>query len=98
MSGVGESGFNCWRVRGPALVSFLFYVIVSGMRPWFCLSSQPLTVPVPWVLLRVGCSLLLVPSWVTASRFLAWNREAELKPITFSSLLLFCVFLSFFFC
>ena len=36
----------------------------------------------------------MVPSWVTASRFLAGNREAELNPTTFSSLLLFCVFLS----
>ena len=38
-----------------------------------------------------------VPPWVTASCFLARNREAELKPTTFSSLLLFCVFLSFIF-
>ena len=36
-----------------------------------------------------------VPPWVTASSFLAGNREAELKPTTFSSLLLFRVFLSF---
>ena len=28
-----ESGFNCWGVRGLALVLFLFYVNVSGMRP-----------------------------------------------------------------
>ena len=38
------------------------------------------------------------PRWVdsilvTASHFLAGNREAELKPTTFSSLLLFNVFL-----
>ena len=32
----------------------------------------------------------MVPTWVTASRFLAENREIELKPSTFSSLLLFC--------
>ena len=31
----------------------------------------------------------MVPPWVTASRFLAGNREAELKPTTFSLLLLF---------
>ena len=40
---------------------------------------------------------LLVPPWVTVSRFLAGNREVELKPTTFSSFLLFCVFLSFLF-
>ena len=50
---------------------------------------------VSWVLLRVGWSIPLVPPWVTASRFLAGNREAELKPTTFSSLLLFHVFQSF---
>ena len=36
-----------------------------------------------------------VPPWVTASHFLAGNRNAELKPTTFSSLLLFSVFTSF---
>ena len=51
--GWGESGFNCWGVKGPALVLFLFYVNVSGMRPRSRLSSQPLTIPAPWVLLRV---------------------------------------------
>ena len=35
----------------------------------------------------------MVPPWVTASRFFASNREAELKPTFFSLLLLFCVFL-----
>ena len=38
-----------------------------------------------------------VPPWVTVSCFLAGNREAELKPTTFSSFLLFSVFLSFLF-
>ena len=32
--------------------------------------------------------------WVNATRFLAGNREAELKPTTFSSLLLLHFFLS----
>ena len=41
--------------------------------------------------------LSMIPPWVTSSRFLAENREAELKPTTFSSLLLFLVFLSFLF-
>ena len=39
----------------------------------------------------------MVPPWVTASRFLAGNREAELKPTTFSLLLLFRSFLPFLF-
>ena len=39
----------------------------------------------------------MVPFWMTASRFLAENRKAELKPTIFSSLLLFRVFLSFLF-
>ena len=39
---------------------------------------------------RVVCPL--VPPCVTASRFLAVNREAELKLTTFTSLLLFRVF------
>ena len=39
----------------------------------------------------------MVPPWVTVSRFFSANREYELKPTTFSSLLLFRVFLSFFF-
>ena len=45
----------------------------------------------------VGWSIPLLPPWVTASHFLVGNREAELKPTTFSGLLLFCVFLSFLF-
>ena len=38
----------------------------------------------------------MVSPWVTASRFLAGNRDVELKPTTFFSLLLFRTFLSFF--
>ena len=62
---------------------------------WSHLPSQPLTIQAPQVLLRVEWSIPMVPSWVTVSRFLAGNRVAELKPITFSSLLLFRYFLSF---
>ena len=47
--GGGESGFNCWGVRGPALVLFLFYVNVSRMCPQSRLSSQPFTLLAPWV-------------------------------------------------
>ena len=79
--GLGDSGFNCWRgqgVKGSALVLFLFYVNVSGLRPRSRLSSQPLTILAPWVLLRVGRSIPLIPLWVSASHFLVGNREAEL--------------------
>ena len=55
-----ESGFNCWRVRWPALASFLFYVNVSGMHPRSRLSFKPLMIPAPWVLLRVRWSIPLV--------------------------------------
>ena len=37
--------------------------------------------------------LVAYPPWVTTSRFLVGNREGELKPTTFSSLILFHVFL-----
>ena len=90
---VGEEG----GVRRTELVLFLFYVSVSGKRPRSRLSSQPLTITVSWVLLRVGWSIHLAPPWVTASRFFVGNREAELKHTTFSSLLLLRVFLSFLF-
>ena len=76
---------------------FLFYVNVSGISLQSHLSSQSLTIMAPWVLLHNRWSILLVPSWVTASRFLAGNKESELKPTIFSSLLLFCGFLSFLF-
>ena len=82
---------------GFLLVLFLVYVNGSGMRPRSRLSSQPLTSPAPWVLLRVMVSIPLVPPWVTASRFLTGNREAKLKATTFSSLLSFLLFLSFLF-
>ena len=39
--------------QGAALVLLLFYVNVAGMRLRSHLSSQPLTILVPWVLLRV---------------------------------------------
>ena len=37
----------------------------------------------------------MVPPWVTAFHFLVGNKVAELKLTTFSSLLLFSIFLSF---
>ena len=45
--------------RGPELVLFLLYVNVSGVRPWSRLSSQPLKIPAPWVLLRLRRSIPL---------------------------------------
>ena len=78
-------------VRGVALVLLLFYVYLAGMHPQYHLSSQPLTIPTPWVFL--GWSISLVLPWVTVSHFLARNRENELKPSNFSSLLLFLSFL-----
>ena len=53
-----------------------------------------LVLPAQWVLLRPGS---MVPPWMTASGFLAGKVEAELKPTTFSSFLLFmfsCLFSS----
>ena len=94
---MGESGFNCWVVKGPVLVLFMFYVNVSGMHQQSRLSSQPLTIMAPWVFLRIRLSIPLVPPWVTSSRFLSGNMKAELKLTAFTLLLLFCVFLSFLF-
>ena len=78
--GWGEFGFNCWGFKGPALVLFLIYVNVSGMRPRSRLSTKPLTKPAPWVIPHVGWSIPVV------------STLAELKRTTFSSLLLFRVF------
>ena len=52
--GWGECGF-----KGVALVLFLFYVSVSGMRLQSRLSSQPFTIPAPWVLFRGRWSIPL---------------------------------------
>ena len=44
-----------------------------------------------------GSMVSMVPPWVIASRFLAVNREAELKSTNLSLLLLLRVFLSLLF-
>ena len=44
-------------VKGFALALVLFYVNVSGMRPRSRLSSLPLTIPAPWVIICVGWSI-----------------------------------------
>ena len=60
-----------------------------------CPSSQPLAILAPWIILHIGWSIPLIPPWATASHFLVGNKKAELKLNTFSSFLLFYVFLSF---
>ena len=94
--GIGSLGSVVGEVRGPALVLFLFYMNLSGMCPVFLL------VPAfddtgSLVILDIGWSIPVVFTLVTASYFLAGNREAELKYITFFLPLLFHVFLSFLF-
>ena len=61
------------------------------------LSSQPLTIQALWVILHVRWSIPVAIALGDRSRFLAGNREVELKPTTFSSLLHFRVFLSLLF-
>ena len=88
------------RVRGPALILFLFYVNISWNAPAISLvlpafdDIGSLGSPSRQVFYPSGSR---VPPWMTASCFLAENREVYLKPITFSSLLLFRVFMSFLF-
>ena len=60
--GCGESGFSCWGggsdgPRSFLFLLFLFYVNVSGMRPRSRFYSQLLTIPAPWVILRVRWSI-----------------------------------------
>ena len=76
--GWGVSRFNCWEIRGTTLVLFLFYVNVSRMRPRPRLPFQSLTILAPWVFLRNGWSISLVPPWVTGSLFLTGDSEAEI--------------------
>ena len=95
--GVGESGYNLWGVRRPTRVILVLLKCnknapaVSHVFPAFK-DTGLLGSPPRWVVYYPFVSTL-----VTISRFLAGNREAELKPTTLSSLLLFRVFLSFLF-
>ena len=57
---VGRVWVQLLGVMGPVLVLFLFYENVSDMRPWSRMSSQPFTIPAPWVLLCVRWSIRLV--------------------------------------
>ena len=58
--------------RGLHSCFFLFYVNVSGIRPQSRLSSQPLTIPAPWVLLRVRWSIPLFK----------WFHPGRLPPVS----------------
>ena len=94
--GEGESGFIC--CQGARLVFFFFLSecvwnapAVSLVPPAFDVTGS-LGSPPRLVVYPPGSMVTLL---VTDSRFLARNREAELKLLTFSSLLLFLVFLSF---
>ena len=97
--GVGRSlGSNVRGSGGPCSCYSFFYMNVSGIHLRSCLSSQPLVILAPWVPHQVvNLPGLIIPSWVTAFCFLMVYREAKLKPTTFSSLLLFSVFMSFIF-
>ena len=59
LSGVGGVWVQLLGVKGPVLVLFLFYVNVSGIGLRSRLLFQPLTIPSPWVLLRVKWSIPL---------------------------------------
>ena len=71
-----------WNVTGVSLVLLAFD------------DSGSLGFPLRQVIYPPGS---MVPPCMTDFHFLAGNRKAELKPIPFSSLLLFRVFLSFLF-
>ena len=98
ITGVGECGFNCWGVRGArARVILVLHECIWNtpavllVLPTFD-DTGSLGSPPRQMVLPPGS---MIPPWLTASRFLAGNREANLKPTTFSSLLLFRVFMSF---
>ena len=74
------------------LLTLLFYFNVSGMRLRAHLSFQPLTIPPPWVIYRVGWSHQSDSTLGPASRFLAGNMEAELKPTNHSHHFYFSIF------
>ena len=78
-----ECWLNCLGVKRPTLMLFSL---------WECLWNAPvfsLVLPAFYDTISLGSIL------VTTSRFPTGNREAELKPTTFSLLLLFRVFLFF---
>ena len=83
--GWAESGFNCW-------VSAIVLALYDCIE---CIWNAP-TVSLVLLAFDDTGSLGFPPLRVTASWFLAGNRKPELKPTTFSSPLLFLVFLSLF--
>ena len=82
---------NVW-IIGHMVMSFWFYVNVSGTHSWSWLFSQLLMLQAPWVIFHRVVYHPSVSTLMTASHFLAGNREAELKPTTFSFFLLLLVF------
>ena len=64
---------------------YFFMFFFRDIAPWVLATPQ--------VILRVRWSIPVVSTLVSAFHFLAWNREPELKPTNFSSLLFFRVFL-----
>ena len=78
--GWGEPGF-----KGPALM-LLLYINTYGMQPWSLFSSQTLTIPAPWVILRVIWSIPVVSTLGDWVPFLEENREVKLnQPLSLHS-------------
>ena len=86
--GWGESGFNFWGGQGAQAVVILVLCecIWNAPAASFVLPAFDDTGSLGSPRQVVYPPACIVPPWVTVSRFLARNREAELKPTTFSSL------------
>ena len=85
-----ESGFNCWGVRGPrSCYSCFAWMYVECVRDLACRPSL-WRYRIPGLSSESG-GLSPGSTLVTASRFLAGNRKAKLKPTTW--ILLHRVFL-----
>ena len=96
---MGESEFNCWGDRGArscySCFKWMYLECAYGLA---CpLNLWPYGIP------GFSSALDSLSPWLNgstlgyASCFLSGNRVAKLKPITFSSFLLFLLFLSFLF-
>ena len=94
-----ESGINCWEGQGACarVILVVRECIWNAPAVSFVLPACDFTGSLGSPRQMVYPPGSIVPPCVTASRFLVGNREAELKPTIFSSVLLFRVFLSFLF-
>ena len=94
---MGKSGFNCWGVKGPALVIHVLRECIWNV-PAVLLVLPIIKYGLPGFSSMSGSLSLgsMVPPWVTAFCFLVGNRKAELKPTTFLHYY-FSVFSSFLF-